>query len=81
MQAVGLELIMSGLTCLGYCFIVPGMIFIVGGQGALAHKQNKLAFQLYKPPDIFCPNLLGEDNRVSNSLLVEKEKSLLDQSR
>ncbi len=82
MQAVGLQLIMSGLTCIGYCFIVPGMIFIVGGQGALANNQNKLAFQLYKPPaDIFCPKLLGEDNRISNSMVLQKEKSLLDKSR
>lgn len=78
MQALGLELIMSGLTCIGYCFIVPGMIFIVGGQGALSHKENKLAFQLYKPPaDIFYPQLLGEDNRISNSMVLDKDKSLI----
>lgn len=60
MQALGLELIMSGLTPIGYCFVIPGMIFIVGGQGALNYKQNKLAFQLYKPAaDIFAPQLLG----------------------
>lgn len=60
MQAVGLELIMSGLTPIGYCFLIPGMIFIVGGQGALTHKSNRLAFQLYKPAaDLFAPKLLG----------------------
>lgn len=59
MHALHLELIMSGLTCLGYCFVVPGMAFIIGGQAAISHKENKLAFQLYKPPDLFCPKLLG----------------------
>jgi hypothetical protein len=38
MHVLGLELIMSGLTPIGYCFIIPGMVFIIGGQGALAHK-------------------------------------------
>jgi hypothetical protein len=38
MHALSLELIMSGLTPIGYCFVMPGMFFIVGGQGALSHK-------------------------------------------
>jgi len=29
------ELIPSGLTCLGYSFLIPGLILIIGGQGAL----------------------------------------------
>lgn len=80
MQAVGLELIMSGLTPVGYCFLIPGLIFVVGGQGAMSHKENKLAFQLYKAPDVFCPKLLGEDNKIDNSLVLE-EKSFLDRSK
>ena len=73
---------MSGLTPIAYCFITPGMIFIVGGQGALAHKNNKLAFQLYKPAgDLFAPQLLGQDNRASNTMVLDKEKSLLEKSR
>ena len=38
MHSLGLELIMSGLTPIGYCFIIPGMVFIIGGQGALTYK-------------------------------------------
>ena len=32
---LALELIPSGMTCLGYSFLIPGMVFIIGGQGAL----------------------------------------------
>jgi hypothetical protein len=35
MHVLQLELIMSGITILGFCFIVPGLVFIIGGQGAL----------------------------------------------
>jgi hypothetical protein len=29
---------MSGITILGFSFIIPGLVFIVGGQGALESK-------------------------------------------
>lgn len=41
---IGLELIPSGMTCLGYSFLVPGLVFCVGGQGALNKLENKLNF-------------------------------------
>jgi len=25
----------ANMTCLGYAFITPGLIFVIGGQGAL----------------------------------------------
>lgn len=34
-HVIGLELVPSGLTCLGYSFLVPGLVFILGGQANL----------------------------------------------
>lgn len=34
-----LELVPSGLTCLGYAFLVPGLVFILGGQYNLDNKE------------------------------------------
>ena len=34
-HALGLELMPANMTCLGYAFITPGLIFNIGGQGAL----------------------------------------------
>lgn len=28
----------ANFTCLGYAFITPGLMFIIGGQGALDNK-------------------------------------------
>ena len=41
---IGLELIPSGMTCLGYSFLVPGLVFCEGGQGALNKLENTLNF-------------------------------------
>ena len=46
---IALELIPSGMTCLGYSFLVPGLVFCVGGQGALSNLENKLNFEIYQP--------------------------------
>ncbi len=32
---LGLERYPANMTCLGYAFITPGLIFVIGGQGAL----------------------------------------------
>lgn len=39
----------SGLTCLGYSFLVPGLVFILGGQANLQNQEGTLNFQLYQP--------------------------------
>jgi dipeptide/tripeptide permease len=49
---LALEFIPSGMTCLGYSFLVPGMIFIIGGQGALDDNVNKINFELYRPTEV-----------------------------
>ena len=46
---LGLERVPNGLTCLGYAFLVPGLVFILGGESTLENKENKLNFQLYRP--------------------------------
>lgn len=48
-HVLALELIPSGMTCLGYAFLTPGLVFCVGGQGALQNLENKLNFEVYRP--------------------------------
>ena len=37
----------SGLTNLGLCFIVPGMMMIIGGQGSLQKLEMKINEEIY----------------------------------
>lgn len=63
-HVLGLELVPSGLTCLGYSFIVPGLVFILGGQATLDNKDNQLNFELYKPIDNRRYSKLNSKERV-----------------
>lgn len=40
----GLEHFPPGRTCIGYAFLMPGLVFIIGGKGILDNIDNKLNF-------------------------------------
>jgi len=45
----GLEKFPPGMTCIGYAFLMPGLVFIIGGRGVLDNVDNKINFELYRP--------------------------------
>ncbi len=47
-----IQIIHSGISCLGYAFLIPGMMLIVGGQNYLQNKQAKINFLLYKQQEL-----------------------------
>lgn len=48
----GLEKFPFGMTCLGYAFLMPGLVFIIGGRGILDNIENKINFELYRPTEV-----------------------------
>lgn len=34
----------ANMTCLGYAFITPGLMFVIGGQGVIENKEHKMNF-------------------------------------
>ena len=48
----GLEKFPFGMTCLGYAFLMLGLVFIIGGRGILDNIDNKMNFELYRPTEV-----------------------------
>ena len=48
---IGLERVPSGLTCLGYSFLIPGLVFVLGGQWNLTNKENNIHLEFYQFED------------------------------
>lgn len=68
-----IEVVHSGMTCLGFSFLVPGMMLIVGGQNQLQNKEFKIDLELYKQDEI---ELLAK--RKQMSLVKENLQNLED---
>lgn len=45
-HVIGLEPIPSGLTCIGFSFIVPGQLMIVAGQSIIHERPGLINFRL-----------------------------------
>ncbi len=56
-----LEPLPAGLTCLGYAFLLPGLIFTIGGQGIIENTSNEINFELYRPTEVI------NDTRISGA--------------
>lgn len=63
-HALNIEVIYGGLSCLGFSFIVPGMMLVVGGQNFLAQKELKMNFLVYQRSEIE-----GNSKKLLKSLL------------
>lgn len=71
-----IEIIYSGVTCLGFAFLIPGMMLIVGGQNILQNKSFGINFSLYKQEE----ENMRKSNELARYLLENPRNSIQELS-
>ena len=66
-----LEKLYSGTTTLGLCFLVPGNMMLVGGQGSLQKLEMRINSEIYKSENI----MIGSD-RAKTEIIFTQVSSL-----